>query len=422
MTNSEHIARGFTRKGLILIVALMPFHAFLSVWLGHVLGHQAAFQAWKEAVTVLLTAATAYALWRHPSGRATLRRPLPMAVAAFAGLALIVTALSRPGATAALTGAKIDLEFLLLFVIAYLAASDRLTRTLTKVVIRSSVVAATAAVILGTILPPDFLDAFGYGAATILSHAYIGTQSIIRTPGTFGGPNQLGAFMILPFCLILAASLKRWRWHYLPMLAVVGGACWLSYSRSAWIGLVAAGGVTLVTSTSWRKSAAIIGGLSVFGAIVGALAVSIFNLRDNLLNLVVHGDFATGSTGQHAAALEQGLKLAGAHPWGMGLGTAGPATLTNVNSVVPENYYLQIAIETGWLGLALFAVINALVAGKLWRARHESAIATAMLGALVGLAVANLFLHVWADSSIAFVFWILAGSLIGERIHHVHAN
>ena len=34
--------------GLLVLVALMPFHAFLTTWLGSGLGHRSLLQGWKE--------------------------------------------------------------------------------------------------------------------------------------------------------------------------------------------------------------------------------------------------------------------------------------------------------------------------------------------------------------------------------------
>jgi hypothetical protein len=46
------------------------------------------------------------------------------------------------------------------------------------------------------------------------------------------------------------------------------------------------------------------------------------------------------------------------------------------------------------------------------RCRRQMA-APGLIGALVGLSLVNLVLHGWADASTAFVFWIMAGVVIG---------
>jgi hypothetical protein len=92
----------FIQTGLITLVALMPFHAFLSVWLGHLTDHQAIIQAWKELLLVVLAGASLILFLRDPETRDRLRTWPVLLAGGFAAIAIIVTLATQPSFTAAL--------------------------------------------------------------------------------------------------------------------------------------------------------------------------------------------------------------------------------------------------------------------------------------------------------------------------------
>jgi hypothetical protein len=416
MNKIDRQIRALTQAGLLLLVALMPWHAFLSVWLGSVLGHQALIQSWKEALVVALGVGAAWLAFRDRTALKRLKSPVIYLVIGFTAVALATTVAMRPGWSAALFGIKTDLEFLAVFVISWFMGEPALTARLVKTILASSVLAAAAAVALGLWLPANFLAHFGYSAATIAPYQMIDPAiSTIRTPGTFGGPNQLGAFMILPLALLLALALRARRWWHWPALLAVAGALAVSYSRSAWIGAAVTVVAVIVATLPLRRTLLAVGGfLAGIGAALGIGVALSPSIQYYLLHATAGTVDTTNSTAQHAVALRQGLELSAAHPFGLGLGAAGPASFHSAAAVIPENYYLQIAIETGWAGAALFVALTAALAWRLWRVR-ASAYAAGTLAALLGVSVVNLFLHGWADSSLALTFWALAGSIIGEN-------
>jgi O-antigen ligase len=197
------------------------------------------------------------------------------------------------------------------------------------------------------------------------------------------------------------------------------GGIVVSYSRSAWLG--AAIGllvILLALVKSKRVLLAIVIGLVVIGT--SAAFVSIGSLKHSdlsyyLLHESDNPQFSSNSTTQHGTASSQALSTLKQHPWGFGLGSSGPASFHGGVANIPENYYLQVALETGIIGLLAFLGIIVLIGWRLFKDRQQSLIALALFGALVGLSIENLFLHGWADSSTAFVFWILAGAYIGSR-------
>jgi O-antigen ligase len=197
--------------------------------------------------------------------------------------------------------------------------------------------------------------------------------------------------------------------------AIATVALFASGSRSAWIGVVLA-----VLVIVWRRlpsrQARVVMAVSCVG--VAVLAASLFvALRDNtdVQNAILHtqtnSHVATTSNSAHLDATVDGLRDVVHQPLGDGPGTAGPASAHNgTHGVrVAENYYVQIAQETGWLGLTLFIAIVTLVAAELYQRAKTSPLALTLLAALVGMSFVNLLSHAWADDTLAFLWWGLAG-------------
>lgn len=135
-----------------------------------------------------------------------------------------------------------------------------------------------------------------------------------------------------------------------------------------------------------------------------------------------------------------------AHPLGFGLGSAGPAANHTSDPCVfleegadvswakdrqnlcvfsgdvqvqpaghvcrcpflPENWYLQVGVELGVIGLVLYLLLVGVTSYWLLVTRPWFSWSLAF----VGISVAALFLHAWEDSAVAYTVWtLLAGAL-----------
>jgi hypothetical protein len=404
--------------GLIALVAIMPFHAFLSVWLGSLTGHEAIIEAWKEALLVILAALTVVLIYKDASTRDRLRSWPVLFTGAFILLALLVTVFVRPSLTAVAFGAKTDLEFLLAFVIAILVATPVLVKRLIGVILATSSVVIAFAVLQSTVLAPNFLSHFGYSKATIVPFQTLdaGVKSL-RFASTLGGPNQLGTFLILP--MALAGVLAMRRRQYLWLLLDLAGAFALihTYSRGAWLGALAAAIVVVIASAPQHlrlRLTSILGAIVVVAGFVGAELVK---KGSRLQYYIFHGENLFSSKGgsdyQHIQSLRTGLSDSLSQPLGHGLGSAGPAVFHTGTGIIIENNFLQISYETGWAGLVVFVALLASVALELGRRSSRQDLATAALAALIGVSITALTLPAWTDSSTALIFWTAAGSVIG---------
>jgi O-antigen ligase len=270
------------------------------------------------------------------------------------------------------------------------------------------------------VLPRDFLANFGYGPNTI--QPFLTVDPVLhsfRILSTLGGPNQLGSFLILPICLVVAMLVSKPKWWHPPFLLGALVVEWFTYSRSALLGLIVAVGITLILGLP-KKIQILVAAFLVLASILGVIAIkSNLNATNNLQYYVLHGSVKnTGvkdSTDLHLDALHSALTEAGKTPLGRGLGAAGPASFHSNKPDITENYYLQLAIETGLVGLVLFVGIITATGLELIPRMRANISAAPVLAALVGISVVNLFLHGWADSSTALTFWAYAGAIIGAR-------
>jgi hypothetical protein len=392
----------------------MPFHAFLSVWLGHLIGYQTIWQGWKEVVIALITGAALILASRQPNLRRRLHQPLIYIIMGFAAIALLITLLTQPSLQAALIGIKTDLEFLVLFVVAYLVATRSLKLQLVRWFLTSCGVVIGFGLLQIFVLPHDVLRHFGYGPDTIQPFLQLDPAlDTVRILSTLGGPNQLGSFLILPLCLVVALMLSRFRLWHLPYL--VGGLLVLgqTHSRSAWLGLAVGVMMTMLFSLPrrWRIWFAL--GSVIVAAAGLQLLINLSGQGGDLQYYLFHGSLQhTGimtSTDLHSRALQDGWQEIMNHPLGQGLGTAGPASFYGPQPFIPESYYLQVGVEAGIIGVLSFLLIELALMRQLIQQARTSVLPVAVLGALCGMMVVNVFLHGWSDSSTALTFWLLAG-------------
>jgi O-antigen ligase len=213
-------------------------------------------------------------------------------------------------------------------------------------------------------------------------------------------------------------QLKIWGSVFIAAGLVV---LFFTYSRSAWLGLgisLAALFYWLFTSDSLRRRLIIIVTLVlvVFGFLVLALRHN--NIFENTFFHTDNSSRSPESSNQaHDQALIGGLKSIWHEPFGRGSGTAGPASFRNTKGQprIAENYYVQIGQEVGVIGLAIFIAINIIVVKYLWLDRRQT-LSLVLLASFVGLVAVNVLSHAWADDTLSYVWWGLAGIALAPVI------
>lgn len=401
---------------LLALVLIMPLHAFLAISIGHLVGHQAVWQAWKE-VGMVVAAIAAWSIFftNKEVKKRVAQQPAAWTAKAFIIVALAVTVISHSvGLYNVLLGVKTTLGFLVLFVAVQAATfTPKRWNTLIKALLLISSIVGVFAVAQVYLLPVDFLVRFGYGAATVPAfHLVDPAVTAVRIIATFSGPNQLGSFMIIP--LVLSVWLiTRKKWLAIIPFVLSSFALVNSYSRSAWIGAVVALLVALAIRLQgwWRLS--LVGVLVLLvagGMMLGTLSQDrLSNARFYLHHGKVADGQVLGSDSNRLDSASRGVAQIVEQPIGHGLGTAGPASQGTNQPIITENSYLQVGIETGIIGLLLFVATIVLSIVALFKQRLAVDEASPLIAILLGLCVSNLFLHTWADSATALVLWGLVG-------------
>lgn len=407
-----------------VVLAAVPFHAFLTVWGSTLLGHYTALRLWDEILLTILCIVLAVwlvrdrSLWRRFAGQL-----LPRLIAAYGLLVLglgVAPLLKHEVTMRALGyGLIVDLRFLIWLLAVWLVASrsDWLQQHWRRLVFWPLAIVAAFAIWQFFVLPADFLTHFGYDKdITVAPYTTINQDTqTIRAQSFLRGPNPLGAYVALCLTLLLAIvtwTKRSWRVALLGLLA--GLALFLSFSRSAWLGAFMAAVLVGWWRLKVRRARTVL--LVVILGFVLFLGSSFVLLRhssgvqDALLHVNAGSTARQTSNEGHASAFRSGLDDLVSEPFGRGPGTAGPASWYNASHGVrnSENYFLQLGQEVGWAGLLLFLAINVVLAMELWR-RRANRLALGLLAALVGLTLVNQLAYAWADDTLAYLFWGLAG-------------
>lgn len=412
---------------LAAVFVLVPFHAFLSTWAGSAFGMQDLWKSWKELLLALVTLPLLVWLSLKPARwKLLLDDVLAWWILAFVFVLGLQSAayLSRNGTEATLAGLAMTGRYLLIMALAYALFRfgewdwPRVRRKAAGYLAGVGILVAILGIIQVQVLPNEFLAQFGYDKETSIAPYTLIDENpnAPRAFATLRGPNDFGAFLILPLLLTLIAA-RRQAWWFAGT-AVIVFALFESASRSAWVGagiatvfwLVLTYGRTIFRSRKWQLG--MIGSMTL-AAVIGVAALSIPSVRLEIFHSSPGDTSLTeGSTDQHWRAMTGGIGRVLANPLGCGAGCAGPASYYGDDPRIAENYYIQIAEETGVAGLILWIGIAIMVAQRLWRQRQDY-LARALLAAFLGISAIALWLHVWADDPLSLTWWLLAGAALG---------
>ncbi|MCB9822894.1 O-antigen ligase family protein [Candidatus Nomurabacteria bacterium] len=421
--------------GWLTLIVLLPFHAFISTWGGTSIGPLNLWKAWKEILlSILVVIVIAQSFVDVEMFKFFWKSWITRLIVFYGLLHVLVTLIIGNQASPLAFGLAINLRIVSMFlvggVVFYYLKPDK--KELMKLLIVPAVLVILFGLLQMFILPYDLLSHFGYKEGVTIAPFNTIDQQIdqLRIMSTLRGPNPLGAYLILPGILLLGLIIsvidrfkkesgkKSFKNAIVPASLLLGMLIVLygSHSRSAWLGFVVSGGVYLMVklSTKWRL---ILVSIGLVGLVVGALGL--YQLRDTsfVQNVILHDNPEVGpaqtSNSDHTLAIKNALGDIKQDPLtGCAPGCAGPASFYDPDGVkLSENYYLQVAQEVGVVGLGLFIAINILVGIQLFK-RRQDVLALALFASLIGLSIANLLLHVWADDTLAYIWWGLAGAVL----------
>lgn len=407
----------------MLIIFFVPFHAFLTVWGSNLFGHYTALRLWKEALLLLCIVGVLYLVMTDGKIRShTLSRRLVWLIVAYVAVNIVWGAVAfhqhTLTAKALGYGLIVNLRFLAFFLVTWAVAlrTSRLKKNWQWLVLAPAAIVVAFGLLQFLVLPHDFLKHFGYGPDTISPYETINHNlNYLRIGSTLRGANPLGAYLLIPISLITGLIITgRRNWRYFGLFAGSLLTLFFSFSRSAWGGAAIA--LTVIAIHYLDKKylrPALIGATGLVLLVLIGATILAWHRTARLENIFFHTQtnsaIKTTSDQGHITALRSGLGDMAHQPFGRGPGSAGPASVYNKGQPrIAENYYIQVGQETGWIGLALFLLINIGVGYILWLRRNNS-LALVLVASLIGISFINLFSHAWTDDTLAYIWWGLAG-------------
>ena len=312
-------------------------------------------------------------------------------------------------------------------------------------------------------LPDRFFAFLGYSdlhslyvpGGPLAAFQHIGSSSLRRIQSTMSGPNQFGIWLLIPWSAVVVSLIrKKVNWFIgLLEMGVIGVAIMITFSRSAWIGAAVIACIAAWPLVRRKISPAV---LTWSGAVAVCVVAWIVLASPTLLIRI-------GSSRDHYLRPMAAIHSIITHPFGLGLGSAGPASNRISDACVyldagadatwakdrqdlcvfvdnkqvqpigrdctcpflPENWYLQVGVELGVVGLFLFLMLISLILIRLritnfgLRNNVDSAIRnpqSAIFLLFLGISIAALFLHAWEDAAVAYTAWtMIAVALSGVR-------
>ena len=278
--------------------------------------------------------------------------------------------------------------------------------------------------------------------------AFILPGGFMRAHGTFEQPNPYAGYLglTLPVAVGLAAAWllrvdgrlpARWLFLAVGCGALMLAALIMSWSRGAWLGFAAAVGAMIVAVAARSGRGAVLAitllVILVYVLLAGGVAVlppSIVARFADLGPQLGLGGFAevrgAEITDANFAVLERmahwqsALAMWTDHPWlGVGIGNYEPAYARYALPLWPHalghahNYYLNVAAESGLLGLLAYLLLWSLALLAAWRAVRRAngwsfGLALGVLGVLVHLSVHNVFDNLYVHAMYLQVAILLA--------------
>ena len=403
------------------IIVLVPFQALLTTWAGSNLGHLDLFRIWKELLLVPLIAGCLYLIYSDKKLKQWFTNSrLVLLIATYATLQFCMGAYalqtSKVNNSAVIYGVLINLRFFMFFLACLVLASksDWLIKNWQKLIIWPAAIVVSFGLLQHFVLAKDFLRHFGYGPKTIPAYQAVDHKpQYARVQSTLRGPNPLGAYLVLIFTIVAAWLIRKKNWSYTILCILLAIVLFFTYSRSAWLGVIVSLGLLIywLIKNQKVKRQILIAGIVLVA--IGSLTILIWQKNSVVENTLFHtsqtSQSAESSNAVRTEAMLDGAKSVLHQPFGYGPGTAGPASVRNDHPPrIAENYFIQIGQEVGVIGLVIFIAINLYVAKLLWD-RRQNDLALIALAALVGLTLVNCLSHAWADDTLAYVYWGVAG-------------
>ena len=406
---------------LRILIAILPFTTFLSVFTSQKLGIPG-FSFLKEGLifVMILCLFLAYILWKIKIQWTKYDFLIWAYILILSSITLFSTGI--PGLV---YGGRYDFEFFVVFFVVFhgFVFLDRPISYYIRIFLISGWIALFLGMLLKWPFSEDILLYFWYsgnpsnwqfGSAVPIFHG-VEWANIRRFQGLFDGPNTMWAFLLLYIGIFVYYFRNYKTWYF-----VIGWVVWMlaaciiyTYSRSALLGFIT--WIWFVILFSFRylyknfpKQTLVIGIIALLG--IGAIFLQYWW---NMKAIVERW----GSSKWHAERMIIGLNRFLEHPFWQWLGSAGPwyrytlklewkerSEIEKIDTqYIPESWYIQQFIEGGFIGGILFIVLVGFILFWLFR------IHVILSWMFIAILTMNFFLHTFESSMLVLSLFIIVG-------------
>jgi O-antigen ligase len=241
-----------------------------------------------------------------------------------------------------------------------------------------------------------------FGKDLITHHSVDIPGRLTRMRSSLGSPNGLAAFYLFSIPLAFAAWLGEKRWtaraiFFASVLALSVTGLGLTLSRAAVFALLIAVGIYFLSRRNWKT-------LAVFAGAAAVLLVSSGTMRENFLKSLNRND---ETISERVSFWKSSWRMAQQKPL-LGHGANTYYKLFPKYAPAGETYrgyahncYLQMACETGAIGLVLFLAALGAVFAAYFRRGGEGAL---FIGASAFLIQAGFDTHFYS-LQLSYLFW-----------------
>jgi hypothetical protein len=412
---------------LVILFALLPFNALLTNYVNFGLGLHFPINAWKEGIIIILTLLTIVDILQtkrkiHPDW-------LDGIIIIFFVLGILSAIFQTRQIGRILFGFKYDFEFLWLFLIVRhgIQFSQEDIQKIVRVVLGSGIIVVLFGILQIFLLPKDFMLHFGYspnistwvpGGPLPMYQAIDNNALLPRAASTLSGANQFASYLLIlfPLSILLILNEKsshRWLWIIFTVLIAIN--LFFTYSRSAYIACVLS---LLVGIFLYIKNKRVVRNILLWVIGIGMIGtISIAIIKPAIVSDII---LRASSTQGHYERTWDGILYSFKNPLGYGIGNAGPASSRfNADKIgwIPENWYLQISLELGLLGLILYVTMLIGTMQKLFLqfSKNNDLLSLSLFLTLLAIAITSLFLHSWEESAVALTFWGITGIILQKK-------
>lgn len=239
-------------------------------------------------------------------------------------------------------------------------------------------------------------------------------QGKIRAFGTLNSPGALAP--ILGLSLLCYLTVRNARVVTMMGAVLVVVALSLTFVRSSWVALLAAGLAHVVASRG-QSARAVLGSAAVVLAASLALSPVSNTARDVVDRFKTIGGPSDTSSEERSATFGETLPIALAAPIGHGLGSAGEATKLSGPSDLraPDNGYLSLLYQLGLVGFLLVMAPLAMMVRAAWdgaRARAPGQDLRLLLFAMLVFLIVQLWGGDEFYGSHGVILWFVGGAAL----------